>query len=137
VQGSARLASGGLAEEIGLLRAEPAEGDIAIGGAALAAAAAAGLVDEYRARVYQRGFRTALARRRDVSLGGVPILGLISASRSCAGLRIESNNHCAIACPLCTVYQDKSQVMATCAGVCPRLQLKQMITRGRFGDFLE
>jgi hypothetical protein len=37
VQGNARLASGGLAEEIERLRAEPAEGDIAIGGAALAA----------------------------------------------------------------------------------------------------
>jgi dihydrofolate reductase len=53
VQGNARLASGGLAEEIGRLRAEPAEGDIAIGGATLAAEAAAlGLIDEYRARVY-------------------------------------------------------------------------------------
>jgi dihydrofolate reductase len=47
------LASGGLAEEIERLRAEPAEGDIAIGGATLAAGAAAlGLIDEYRARVY-------------------------------------------------------------------------------------
>ncbi|MEV0784463.1 dihydrofolate reductase family protein [Streptomyces sp. NPDC050423] len=53
VQGNARLASGGLAEEIERLRAEPAEGDIAIGGAALAAEAAeSGLIDEYRARVY-------------------------------------------------------------------------------------
>ena len=53
VQGNARLASGGLAEEIERLRAEPGEGDIAIGGATLAAEAAAlGLVDEYRARVY-------------------------------------------------------------------------------------
>ena len=53
VQGTARLACGGLAEEIGRLRAEPGEGDIAIGGAMLAAEAAAlGLVDEYRARVY-------------------------------------------------------------------------------------
>ena len=53
VQGTARLASGGLAEEIERLRAEPGEGDIAIGGATLAAAAAAlGLIDEYRARVY-------------------------------------------------------------------------------------
>ena len=51
--GHARLVSGGLAEEIGRLRAEPAKGDIAIGGAALAAEAAAlGLIDEYRARVY-------------------------------------------------------------------------------------
>jgi dihydrofolate reductase len=53
VQGNARLASGGLAAEIGRLRAEPADGDIAIGGATLAAEAAAlGLIDEYRARVY-------------------------------------------------------------------------------------
>ena len=53
VKGSARLASGGLAEEIERLRAEPGEGDIAIGGATLAAEAAAlGLIDEYRARVY-------------------------------------------------------------------------------------
>jgi dihydrofolate reductase len=53
VQGTARLASGGLAEEIERLRAEPGEGDIAIGGATLAAEAAAlGLIDEYRTRVY-------------------------------------------------------------------------------------
>ncbi|WP_319445266.1 MULTISPECIES: dihydrofolate reductase family protein [unclassified Mycobacterium] len=52
VQGHARLASGGLAAEIERLRAEPGEGDIAIGGAALAAEAAAlGLIDEYRTRV--------------------------------------------------------------------------------------
>ena len=53
MQGNARLASGGLAEEIERLRAEPADGDIAIGGATLAAEAAVlGLIDEYRARVY-------------------------------------------------------------------------------------
>ena len=53
VQGNARLTSGGLAEEIERLRAEPGEGNIAIGGATLAAEAAAlGLIDEYRARVY-------------------------------------------------------------------------------------
>ena len=53
VQGNARLASGGLAEEIERLRAEPGEGDIAIGGATLAAEAAAlGLIDEYRVMVY-------------------------------------------------------------------------------------
>src|ERR1700723_485020 len=53
VQGNARLASGGLAEEIERLRGEPGEGDIAIGGATLAAEAAAlGLIDEYRARGY-------------------------------------------------------------------------------------
>jgi len=52
VQGHARLASGGLAEEIERWRAEPGEGDIAIGGATLAAEAAAlGLIDEYRAMV--------------------------------------------------------------------------------------
>jgi dihydrofolate reductase len=53
VQGNARLATGGLAEEIERLRAEPGEGDIAIGGATLAAQAAAlGLIDEYHTRVY-------------------------------------------------------------------------------------
>jgi dihydrofolate reductase len=53
VQGTARLPSAGLAEEIERLRAEPGESDIAIGGATLAAeAAASGLIDEYRAMVY-------------------------------------------------------------------------------------
>ncbi|MFF7690153.1 dihydrofolate reductase family protein [Streptomyces syringium] len=53
VQGNARLASGGLAEEIERLQAEPGEGDIAIGGATLAAEAAAlDLIDEYRTMVY-------------------------------------------------------------------------------------
>ena len=53
VRGNARLASGGLAEEIERLRSGPAESDMAIGGATLAAEAAAlGLIDEYRARVY-------------------------------------------------------------------------------------
>ena len=53
VQGSSRLASGGLAEEIERLRAEPGDGDIAIGGATLAAEAAAlDLIDEYRIRVF-------------------------------------------------------------------------------------
>ena len=53
VEGNARLASGGLAEEVERLRAEPGVGDIAIGGATLAAEAAAlGLIDEYRAMVY-------------------------------------------------------------------------------------
>jgi dihydrofolate reductase len=53
VRGNARLASDGLAEEIERLRAEPGKGDIAIGGASLAAeAAASGLIDEYRTRVY-------------------------------------------------------------------------------------
>ncbi|MFC9260621.1 dihydrofolate reductase family protein [Streptomyces hydrogenans] len=53
VEGRARLASGGLVEEIERLRAEPGEGEIAIGGATLAAEAAeAGLIDEYRVMVY-------------------------------------------------------------------------------------
>lgn len=53
VHGNARLASGGLAEEIERLRAEPSEGDVAIGGATLAAEVAElGLIDEYRIRVY-------------------------------------------------------------------------------------
>ena len=53
VEGNARLASGGLAEEIERLRAEPRDSEIAIGGATLAAEAAAlGLVDEYRVMVY-------------------------------------------------------------------------------------
>jgi dihydrofolate reductase len=53
VEGNARLTSGGVAEEIERLRAEPEGGNIAIGGATLAAEAAAmGLIDEYRARIY-------------------------------------------------------------------------------------
>ena len=53
VQGHSRLASGSPAEEIERLRAEPGEGEIAIGGATLAAdAAASGLIDEYRVMVY-------------------------------------------------------------------------------------
>ena len=53
VQGNARLVSGGLADEIERLRAELGEGDIAIGGATLAAEAASlGLVDEYRIMVH-------------------------------------------------------------------------------------
>lgn len=53
LEGNARLATGSLVEEIGRLRAESAGGDIAIGGAALAAEAARlDLIDEYRPRVY-------------------------------------------------------------------------------------
>ena len=53
VEGNARLATGSLAEEIEKLRAEPGESDIGIGGADLATQAAAlGLIDEYRMRVY-------------------------------------------------------------------------------------
>lgn len=50
---AARLATGSVADEIARLRAEPGDGDIAIGGATLAAQAdALGLVDEYRIRVH-------------------------------------------------------------------------------------
>ncbi|MBI3746231.1 MAG: dihydrofolate reductase family protein [Chloroflexi bacterium] len=53
VRGNARLATGSLAQEIVRLRAEPGEGEIAIGGATLAAEAAAmDLIDEYRAMAY-------------------------------------------------------------------------------------
>jgi dihydrofolate reductase len=53
VKGNARLAVGGLAEEIERLRAEPGEADIALGGAALAAQAAElGLIDEHRMRMH-------------------------------------------------------------------------------------
>lgn len=53
VEGNARLATGGLTEEIERLRAEPGEGNIGIGGATLAAAMAElDLIDEYRIRVY-------------------------------------------------------------------------------------
>lgn len=53
VRGQARLASGGLAEEIERLRGEPGSGDIAIGGATLATQAATlGLIDEYRPKIY-------------------------------------------------------------------------------------
>jgi dihydrofolate reductase len=53
VQGHARLASESLAEEIERLRADPADANLAIGGAALAAGTAEmDLIDEYRARVY-------------------------------------------------------------------------------------
>ena len=51
--GHARLASGSLAEEIEGLRAEPGDGEIALGGATLAdEAAALGLIDEYQAMVH-------------------------------------------------------------------------------------
>ncbi|MFC3491482.1 dihydrofolate reductase family protein [Glycomyces rhizosphaerae] len=53
VEGHARLASGSVGEEIQRLRAEPGEGEIAIGGATLAAEAAElGLIDEYRVIVH-------------------------------------------------------------------------------------
>lgn len=53
VEGTARLATGGLADEIERLRAESDDGAIAIGGATLAAEAAAlDLIDEYQVIVY-------------------------------------------------------------------------------------
>lgn len=52
VRGNARLGAG-LVEEIERLRAEPGDGEIAIGGADLAAQAISrDLIDEYRVRVY-------------------------------------------------------------------------------------
>jgi dihydrofolate reductase len=75
VQGNARLSSGGLAEEIERLRAEPGEGDIAIGGATLAAEVAElGLIDEYRVMAYPvlvgggRPFFPRRERRVDLEL---------------------------------------------------------------------
>ena len=54
VEGSnTRLASGTVAEEVERLRAEPGDGDIAIGGPTLAAEVAAlGLINEYRPKTY-------------------------------------------------------------------------------------
>jgi dihydrofolate reductase len=54
VEGSnTRLATRSLADEIAALRAEPEPGNIAIGGAELAAEAASlGLIDEYRLRIH-------------------------------------------------------------------------------------
>jgi dihydrofolate reductase len=53
VEGNARLATGSLVEEIERLRAEPADGDIGIGGATLAGEAAQlGLIDEFRLFVH-------------------------------------------------------------------------------------
>jgi dihydrofolate reductase len=53
VEAGYHLAQGSLAAEVQRWRAEPGEGDIAIGGAALAAEAAElGLVDEYGLRVH-------------------------------------------------------------------------------------
>jgi dihydrofolate reductase len=52
VSDNARLATGELAAEIERLRTEPGDGDIAIGGATLAAEAASeDLIDEYRIRL--------------------------------------------------------------------------------------
>ena len=75
VQGNARLASGNLKAEIDRVRAEPGEGDIAIGGATLAAEASAlDLIDEYQTMVYPvlvgggTPFFPRLERRVDLEL---------------------------------------------------------------------
>lgn len=75
VRGNARLAEDTLAEEIQRLRSEPGEGDLAVGGARLAAAAAEhDLIDEYRVRVYPVlvgggvPFFARLARQVDLDL---------------------------------------------------------------------
>ncbi len=53
VQGNTRLATGTLADEVRHWRDEPGDGDVAIGGAGLAAGVAAdGLVDEYLLMVH-------------------------------------------------------------------------------------
>ncbi|QEE60555.1 dihydrofolate reductase [Salinibacterium sp. dk2585] len=53
VEGNARLATDGLAQEIERLRNEPGDGDIGIGGATLATQAAnLGLIDEYRIMIH-------------------------------------------------------------------------------------
>lgn len=77
VRGNARLATHGLAEEIERLRAEPAPGDIALGGATLAAAAAElDLIDEYRILVHPvllgggTPFFPRAGARRDLELVG-------------------------------------------------------------------
>lgn len=82
VRGQARLASGGLAEEVERLRASPDPGEIAIGGATLAAEAAAlDLIDEYRPRVHPVlvgggvPFFPRAARRVDLELVGSRTFG--------------------------------------------------------------
>lgn len=53
VEGSYRLATGSLADEVARWRAEPGEGDIGIGGATLAGELAGrGLIDGWRLRIY-------------------------------------------------------------------------------------
>ncbi|MGN8025975.1 dihydrofolate reductase family protein [Microbacterium sp. 22242] len=75
VSAGARLATGTLSEEIERLRAQSEAGDIAIGGATLAAqAATADLIDEYRMRICPvlvgggLPFFPELARRTDLEL---------------------------------------------------------------------
>jgi dihydrofolate reductase len=75
VEGSNRLATGSLAEEVERWRTEPGQGDIAIGGATLAAEAAdLGLIDEYGLRVHPvligagTSFFPRAGRRADLEL---------------------------------------------------------------------
>lgn len=82
VEGSNRLATGTLAEEVEKWRAEPGQGDIAIGGATLAAEAAElGLIDEYRLRVHPvlvgggTSFFPRAQRRADLELVGSHTFG--------------------------------------------------------------
>ncbi len=82
VEGGCRLADGGLSAEVDRWRAEPGEGDIGIGGATLAAAAAGlGLVDEYRLRVHPvlvgggTPFFPRAERRSDLALAGSRTFG--------------------------------------------------------------
>ena len=88
MRGNTRLATDSLAEEIERRRAEPAEGGIAIGGAALAAEAAApGLIDEYRTRGHRSGRRWILFfphRERRVELELVQTRTFTSGSSSSA-----------------------------------------------------
>ncbi len=77
VEGGNRLATGSLAEEVGRWRTEPGQGDIAIGGATLAAEAAElGLIDEYGLRVHPvlvgggTSFFPRAERRADLELIG-------------------------------------------------------------------
>jgi len=72
VEGNARLASGGLAAEIERLRAEAGDGEIAIGGATLAAEAAAlGLIDEYRPMVSRCWWAVAFRSSPSASAGWI------------------------------------------------------------------
>ena len=77
VERSNRLATGTLEEEVERWRAEPRQGDIAIGGATLAAEAAElGLIDEYGLRVHPvlvgggASFFPRAQRRADLELVG-------------------------------------------------------------------
>jgi dihydrofolate reductase len=101
VQSNAHLASGGLAEEIERLRAEPGEGDIAIGGATLAAEAAAlGLIDEYRPRVCPLLLAVAFRSSPNASAGWIssssrPAPSARESSTSATAWRAASPRWCA------------------------------------------